>query len=237
MNKIRKIIFKFAIVLLFMLFFYGSAYAETLYIFYPSIMRPIVMQQKMTEACPGIEIKVFGRFKDFETEVISGKPDAILTKYPVISQLGGYSVLLKGSRKGKTEESDILLSVDEKIDLNSISEISIGMFDILGRDGMKKMVSSYFNGEPKLKLVSKTEDMLQLLTLNMSKAILIPENHIGYFKELSNLNFVVTPVPNMKEGIVALAIKSGAGAAKIVKALTGMNDKNMAIPEVDKWEQ
>lgn len=210
---------------------------ETLYVFYPSAIRPVVMQQKMTEACPDIRIMVFGRFVDFEARVSADKPDAILTKYPVIRQLGGYSVLLKGSRNGETEESNIVVSVDEKIDLNNISSISIGMFDILGRDGMKKMVGSYFSQEPRLRLVSKIEDMLQLLTLNMAKAILTPENHIRYFKELSNMNFAVTPLPNVRTGIIALAVRDGGSAVLSVKALTGMDSKTMAMLEVDKWEQ
>jgi len=211
--------------------------AETLYIFYPSTLRPVLMQQKMTEACPGIQIRVFGRFTDFETQVSADRPDAILTKYQVIRQIGGYSVLLKGSRKGETEESNILLSVDEKINLNSISSISIGMFDILGRDGMKKTAGSYFSQEPRLRLVSKMEDMLQLLTLNMVKAILIPENQLTYFKELSNMNFAVTPLPNVKTGIIALAVRDGGSAGLSVKALTGMDSKSMTMLEVDKWEQ
>ncbi len=193
-----------------------SAGAETLYVFYPSTIRPVLMQQKMIEACSGIQIIVFGRFVDFEAKVLADKPDAILTKYPVIQQIGGYSIILKGSRRGETEETNILLSVDEKIDPNSISAVSIGIFDILGRDGMKKMVAGYFSQEPKLRLVSKIEDMLQLLTLNMAKAILIPENHIGYFKELSNLNFAVTPLPNVRTGIVSLAVRDGGIAAQNV---------------------
>jgi len=215
----------------------SRAGAETLYIFYPSTIRPVLMQQKMTESCPGIRIKVFGRFTDFETEVLADKPDAILTKYPVIQQIGGYSVALKGSRKGETEEAVILVSADEKIDLNTISSISIGMFDILGRDGMKKTAAGYFSVEPKLRLVSKIEDMLQILTLNMVKAILIPENHFSYFKELSDMNFAVTPLPNVRTGIIALALKEGGSAVLSVKALTEMDSKSMTMLEVDKWEQ
>ena len=211
--------------------------AETLYVFYPSTIRPVLMQQKMNEACPGVQIRVFGRFTDFETQVLADKPDAILTKYPVIQQIRGYSIALKGSRKGETGESSILVSVDEKIDLNSISSISIGMFDILGRDGMKKLAGSYFSQEPKLRLVSKIEDMLQILTLNMVKAILIPENQLGYFKELSNMNFAVTPLPDVKTGIIALAVRDGGVAVLSVKAVTGMNSKSMTMLEVDKWEK
>jgi len=211
--------------------------AENLYVFYPSAIRPVLMQQKMIEACPGIQIRVFGRFTDFETQVLADKPDAILTKYPVIQQIQGYSIALKGSRKGKTEESIILVSVDEKIDLNIISSISIGMFDILGRDGMKKLAGSYFSHEPKLRLVSKIEDMLQILTLNMVKAIIIPENQLSYFKELSNMNFAVTPLPNIKTGIIALAVRDGGNAAQIVKSLTGMDGKSIEMLEVDRWEQ
>ncbi len=211
--------------------------AETMYVFYPSTIRPVQMQKKMIEACPNIRIMVFGRFVDFEAKVLADKPDAILTKSPVIQQLGGYSVALKGSRKGETEESNILVSADEKIDLNTVSLISIGMSDILGRDGMKKMAGSYFGQKPRLRFVSKIEDMLQLLILNMVKAILIPENHLPYFRELSNLNFAVTRLPNVRTGIIALAVRDGGSAVLSGKGLTGMDSKTMAMLEVDKWEK
>lgn len=213
------------------------AKAETLHVFYPSPIRPVVMQQKMLKACPGIRIRVFGRFTDFETQVSADKPDAILTKYPVIQQIGGYAVALKGSRKGEIEESNILVSVEKKVDLSGLSRISIGMFDILGRRGMKKMAGDYFSGKPRVRLVSKIEDLLQILTLNMVKAILIPENQLAYFKELSAMNFAVTSLPDIRTGIAAVAVRDGGNAGQIIRALTGMDGKAMDMLEVDKWEK
>lgn len=213
-----------------------QAGAERLYVFYPSVMSAASLQKELNEACPGIEITVFGRFKDFEDGVISRAPEAILTKPDVIGQIGGYAVRLNGSRKGDTEESYIFLSVNRQIDVSSLSGKSVGVFDILGRKGMEKFVGKFLNPVPQLQRVSKIEDLLQLLTFNMAEAILIPEVYADYYKKISKLNFAKTPLPNMKAGILSLGVKQGKEAALTVKALTALNERYMSLLEVDKWK-
>lgn len=234
--KLGTTIFR-SIILTAAVFMFGlhDSHGESLYVFMPSKFRPIAMQNKMREACPGIDIMVFGRHKDFDDQVKANKPDAILTKPAVIEHIGGYMVSLKGKRKGAVRESHVLLSVDKKTDLNNIGKLKIGVFDILGRKGMKGYIGRHFNPAPKLKRVSKMEDLLQMLTFNMADAVLVPKNDVSYFREISNLNFVVTPV-QMKTGIISLAKKDGTGASKITGAIKKTAPKNMALPEVDAWE-
>jgi hypothetical protein len=214
--------------------------SETLYVFYPLSATTASVEKRIKSACPGIEITVFGRFKDFEDGVISHAPDAVLTKPAVIEQVGGYDIRLNGIRKGNTEESYIFLSVDRAIDVSgtfpNLAGKTIGVFDILGRKGMDRFIGKFLNPVPELQRVSKIEDLLQLLTYNMVEGILIPETDAELYKKISNLNFVVTPFPNMKAGILALGVKTGKEAALTVKVLTALNEQNMSLLEVDKWK-
>ena len=210
--------------------------AEKLYVFFPSVMSAASVQQELISACPGIEITVFGRFKDFEDGVMSHSPDAILTKPDVIGQIGGYNIKLNGTRKGDTEEPYIFLSVNSPVDVSSLSGKSIGVFDILGRKGMEKFIGKFLNPVPQLQRVSKIEDLLQLLTYNMVEGILIPEVYTDCYKKISKLNFVVTRLPNMKAGILALGVKQGREAALTVKLLTALNEQSVSLLEVDKWK-
>jgi len=228
---LRLIIFT-AVVFLFS----PDSHAESLYVFIPSKLRPVVMQEKLLQACPGIDIMVFGRHKDFANQVKANSPDAILTKIPVIENIGGYAVCLKGGRGGSADELYILLSVNKKVEPANIGKLKIGVFDILGRKKMKTFIGKFFNPVPKLKRVSKMEDLLQLLTFNMADAVLTPENTAPYFKEISNLNFVTTPVPDMKTEIVSLAQKDGTAASKTIEAIKKMDAKTMALLEVDTWK-
>ncbi|RLC14657.1 MAG: hypothetical protein DRI57_14130 [Deltaproteobacteria bacterium] len=226
-----------AILIFAAIFFSRTGYSETLYVFYPTTTRSQIVQKELDRVCPGIEITVFGRYEDFKAKIGMNSPDAILTKDPVIRQIGGYLTKMEGARKGATDEPYVLVSVDKKVDPHNIGNAPIGIFDILGRKGMKKFVSRYFTATPRLRRVSKMEDMLQLLTFNMADAILIPEIHVNYFKEISKLNFAVTPVPGMRVGIIALGVKQGKHAPQIIKGLSGMDNKIKALVEVDDWNQ
>ena len=236
--KLRKysIILRLIIFTVTVLIFSPDSHAESLYVFTPSKLRPVVMQEKLLQACPGIDIMVFGRHKDFANQIKANSPDAILTKIPVIENIGGYTVCLKGSRGGSADEPYILLSVDKKVDPANIGKLKIGVFDILGRKKMKTFIGRFFNPVPKLKRVSKMEDLLQLLTFNMADAVLTPENTVSYFKEISNLNFIITPVPEMKTEIVSLAQKDGTAAFKTIEAIKKIDAKTMALLEVEIWK-
>jgi len=65
---------------------------------------------------------------------------------------------------------------------------------------------------------------------------LTSENTVPYFKEISNLNFITTPVPKMKTEIVYLAQKDGTTASKTIEAIKKMDAKTMALLKVDTWK-
>ncbi|MEK8021278.1 MAG: hypothetical protein VSS75_030765 [Candidatus Parabeggiatoa sp.] len=218
------------------IFLVQPLYAERLYVFYPSVMRTQIMQKKLSRALPGIEIRVFGRYRDFKAKTKTDSPDAIISKAPVIKHLGDYLIKLKGIRDDETNESYVLLSVGKRVNPANMARTTIGVFDILGRKGMKKFIGHYFRPKPRIKRVSKMEDLLQLLTFNMVDAILIPEINVEYFKGISKLYFIKTPVPNMRVGIVALAVKKRRNASHILRSLTRRNNNLKTLLDIDNWE-
>lgn len=206
---------------------------ERLYVFYPSVMRTHLIQKKLTQALPGIDVTVFGRYRDFRIKTKTDSPDAILSKSPVIKQLTGYTMKQQGLRDNNSNEAYVLVSVGKYINPAKMTGMSIGVFDILGRKGMKKFIRHYFRAKLRLKRVSKMEDLLQLLTFNMVDAILIPQIYVNYFKTISKLNFVITPVPNMEVNIAALAVGNRRYATHILRHLTSMNE----ILEINNWQE
>ncbi len=194
------------------------------------------MQSKMTNACPDLKITVFGRFRDFVEKTKETPPSAILSKTSVVKHINGYSVCLHGVRKGSTEEPYVLLSVDKKIDSINLVGITLGVIDILGSKGTKQFVAQYFATKPRLKRVTKIEDLLPLLTFDIADAVLIPENYIRYFKQISNLNFVINPVQEMTAGIVVLAVKDGCKSLLTISSIKGLGDVENALFEVENWK-
>lgn len=236
MKETARYFIKAVILIGSMIFLVQPVYAERLYVFYPSVVRTQVMQKKLSRALPGIEVRVFGRYKDFRAKTKTDSPDAILSKAPVIQHMRGYFIKRKGIRDNETDESYVLLSVGNRLNPNNMAGTSIGVFDILGRKGMKKFIGNYFRPKPRIKRVSKMEDLLQLLTFNMVDAVLIPEIYVAYFKEISQLHFIVTPVPKMRVGIIALAIKSRRNPTHILRSITSMNYNIRTLLDIENWE-
>ncbi len=237
MTETAKCFIKGAILIWSAIFFVQSVYAERLYVFYPSIVRTKIMQKKLSRALPGIEVRVFGRYRDFRTKTKTDSPDAILSKEPVIKHLGRYLIKRKGIRDYDTFESYVLLSVGKRVNPANMAGTSIGVFDILGRRGMKKFLGNYFRPRPRIKRVSKMEDLLQLLIFNMVDAVLIPEIYVAYFEDISNLYFIKTPVPDIRVGIIALAVKKRRYAPHILRSFSSMNDNLKTLLDIENWEE
>ena len=228
---------KIAIILIVLLLHTNVAIgAEILYVFFPSVMSATSIQKKLSKAWTGIEIMVFGRFRDFEDRVSKDVPDAVLAKLPVIERIGGYAIALRGSRGESTEESYVFLTLDKQNDVNHLSGKSVGVIDILGRKGMNMFVGKFLNPAPKLRRVSKVDDLLQMLTFKIVAGILTPNIYVSYYKKISNLDFVITPMPNMKTGILALGVKQGKEAPLILAALGDSEKQYMELLEVEQWK-
>jgi hypothetical protein len=223
--------------ILLVLFISNSLSQDNIYVFYPSVARPQAVQDKIQKCVQGVGVTVFGRYNDFKAKMEIEPAQIIITKPALIEQFNGYDLKVRGVRAGKTDEIYVLLSINNGMDLAGVTtETVIGVIDILGRNGMSTFVQQFFPEIPKLKRVTKVEDLLPLLTFNMAAAILIPEPAIQYFKTTSNLNFAITKLPESKDGIVALAVKNGKNADKIAAALKSADKELCSYFEVDLWK-
>jgi len=216
----------------------GMSFAqEKLYVFYPTTARPQAVQDKLQHSLNGVTVTVFGRFNDFSKKIEIDPPDAVVTKTAVIEDLSGYSVALNGIRNGTTKESYVIMSIKDPLTPDKITgETVIGVIDVFGRKGMKKFAEELFPTAPKLKRVTKVEDLLPLLTFNMAAGILIENVFVDYFKKTSQLEFSVNPVPGAKGGIIAVGIKDGAGVSETAEALKKADKSLCALFEVESWK-
>jgi len=211
---------------------------EKLYVFYPSTIDYMSMQNNITGTLSEIRIIVFSRYDDFVSRMQIEPPDGIITKPILIQeQFHDYEVALRGERNGNTKENYVILSADRQFTIKSItSESGIGIVDILGRAGMKSFLKEYFPVEPKLKRVSRIGDLLPFLSLDIVAGIMVENAFLDYFKSTSQLEFTVIPLPEGKNDIVAFAVKKGASAEK---TLTGLKRNEKAICDlfyIQQWK-
>lgn len=209
---------------------------EKLYVFYPTTTRPQTVREKMATAFSGVTVTVFGRYNDFIAKIKLDPPHAIITKPALIQQLGNFTIAANAVRKGKTDESYVLISVGAPVDPSTITaENVIGVIDLLGRAGTKAFAEQFFKVEPKLKRVTKVEDLLPLLSFRMATGIVIEDIYVNFFKSTSQMQFSITPLTGGTGGILALGIRKNCKADKTVAALK-KNDKEICgMLEVELW--
>ena len=208
--------------------------AESLYVFFPTTVRPHVLQKGLSGS--GLDVIAFGRFADFEDKARSAPPDAILTLPEVVANMEGYQVAVPGRHNGESREPYFLMSLEKAMDPSSIAGNTIGIVDFLGRKGMQKFMAGIFQPAPTVKTVTKVEDLLPLITFKMADGILVTQAQAEYFRSISNLKFVLTPVPMAKAGTICLAVRKGAEAPKSIRTLKAMDAELRKLLGDVRWE-
>jgi hypothetical protein len=207
----------------------------TLFVFLNAEMKPRALQQLLAEQMPTIEITVFGRYKDFEKSVASLNPDAIVALAPTIEALG-----LKVGRRGvvasTTDEPYVLLAVDRKIPQNELSGATIGTVDLLGRGRMPGFVGATIgiDADAKIKLVTKTEDLLPLLQFKEADAVLLPERQVSLLTTKSLLSLQITATAK-RVSLPSIAARSAAGQG-IAELIGALNPATANALGVEGWQ-
>lgn len=212
-----------AAVCMLLLFFALSA--EKLYVYYPSPLRPNVVQRMIDGKSGSVAVTVFGKYRDFVMKVQMDSPEAVMTMEGTIKELTGYTKKLSAARGGATSEEYVLLSVGAPVAPGDLDATAIiGVVDFMRRNSMNSFVEKFVGVKTKVKHVTKIDDLLPLISFNMAKAVLIPKDKVAYFKSKSNLDFKVTPLTN-KGSIAQVATKVDSPAI-----LDAAKAVNKAVP-------
>lgn len=210
-----------------------AAELPRLYVFVNSVDKPRALQRRLETRMPRVDVTVFGRYRDFESALAEIPPDAVIASRLVLDELG-FSPALQGTIGSDIEEPYALLSIARAVAPQNVR--TVGSVDLLGRARMKRFVAETMNtgSPPKVKLVTKTEDLLPLLQFGVADAVLLPVRHVGAIVRRSELTLVSKVLPT-KVGVVAAAGLSAEGAAilDIVRSLDASTSKAMGA---EQWQ-
>jgi hypothetical protein len=152
-----------------------------------------------------------------------------LSLKPVLSEQR-LSVSVEGLRLGAAAERYVLVSTRE---VEPARLTSAGTLDILGRRGTQRFVHEQLKAGPRVQAVSKFEDLLPLLQLDMVEAILVPERWVAMIRAGSKLPLKVSAFAT-QVGLPALAVVRPGGSELIarIKALGPELNKEIGV---DTW--
>ena len=207
---------------------------NSLYVFYPTDIRPSKMAKHISEYCPEIDTTVFGKIKDFKEQIHSSPPDAILSYAPVVEKNQQYSSLVQGYKQGLSNENYVLVSIKKPVNIEQLSSIKFGVLDILGRKAMNSFMTKKLGSKVKISRVTKTEDILNLLSFGLVDAIFISQQRYNKFRIQSQLPLVATSL-NYKMDLAVLAVKNGSSKGIYSNCVNQLGRQTNALLGVDQW--
>lgn len=193
-----------------------------------------VVEKTLQQQLPELGIVVFGRFRDFEEKLTNSHPDAVLSITPVLEQRGK-TVSLQGYREGKGAEPYLLVSVNQPLE-GSLAGKTIGVVDLLGRDGTQVFVNRLLKAtDIKIKRVAKVEDLLPLLEFSAADGIVLPSSMLGRLLERTRLVIKAKEIPGGPVGLPAVAVLNPAVRDVVVRSFQNLDAPTMRLVGIDSW--
>ncbi len=211
-----------------------AAGSGSVYLFAITDVRPRVLQKRVEEAMPGINVSVFGRVGDFSRALKATPPDAAIALAPVLETFG-LTPALQGVKNGEAEEAYLLLST-KAITTTSWAGRSVGCLDLFERRHLPTFVSKLLGSAeaPDIQRVTKVEDLLQLLQFERTEAVLLPERFYAEFVALTKLELKVHRLPTAKAKRMAVAFPGNRSSVEAV--VRNMPDDLKQRIGIDAWK-
>lgn len=206
----------------------------SLYVYVHTDTKSATLEKALQDRLPGVGVTVFGRFRDFEEAMTSRRPDAVVAFGPLLASQN-VPVALQGLRGEHDWEPYVLLSNGAALE-GPLSGRTIGVVDLLGRDGTQEFVTKLLKtSDLKLKRVTKMEDLLPLLQFSAADAVLVPAAEVKSVTERSRLPLKVRELPEARVSLPAVGVLNGKARDVVTKQIQGLDGETNRTLGVDRW--
>lgn len=210
---------------------------NTLFVYIPSKLKAVILEERIKAQCPDYDVRVFGKSEEFRQQISEKSPHAVLSLPIIFETLPELTVYTQGQRNGRTNEKAVLLSLDKPVSPADIGRLRLGMLDLLGRKQSQAYVDKIFNASVQIIRVSKIEDLAPLIVFNMADAIFTTESYAEDIKSRSKLNLVVTPL-QLEVGLTVggeAPTASNSDVKQVIQCVKGFDDQLNEIFGVEHW--
>jgi hypothetical protein len=193
-----------------------------------------VVEKTLQQRLPELSVIVFGRLRDFEERLTTGRPDAVLSIDAVLQQ-HGQTASLQGYRGGKSVEPYVLASVNQALD-GALEGKTIGVVELLGREGTQSFVNRLLKTKNvRIKRVAKIEDLLSMLELSAADGIVLSSSMLATLVQRTRLVIKTRELPDALVGLPAVAVLNPAFRASIVRSFQQLDGPTKHLLGIDSW--
>jgi hypothetical protein len=217
----------------------STAHAEPtgrVFVFLPTTSQPRALEHRLDGAADGLEVRVFGRFLDFNEAIRKEMPDAIISYSTVLRHMGK-SVDYQGERGGKTTDAVLVVFVGDDPKNRDLASLTYGAVDLVGRADLPAFVAKLLALPHPAQVVRviKYSDLLHLLRFDRADAVLLPSQALDRVQQATKLPIRVLEVPSARLGYAAVSFRDGDGRARTEKWLNGLPRASMMELGIDRF--
>lgn len=206
----------------------------SVYVFVHTEAKSSQLESSLEESFNGLEVTVFGRFRDFEEAMAARPPDAVLGLPPLLA-LQKIPIALQGIRAGNDVEQYVLVGTAASL-AGTLADKTIGSVEILGREGTTELIKTLLKlPDCKLKRVTKLEDLLPLLQLSLADAIVLPAAVSKSVSQQSQMSLLVRDIPGGRLGLPAVGILNPSARGLVLGQFQKLGAATKTLLRVDRW--
>jgi hypothetical protein len=207
----------------------SAAEGGRLLVFLHVAVKQRALQSALQASLAGITVTAVGRIGDLERGIQEGQ-DAVLS-LPIVFAAKGLSAKLQGLMGSAGDEPYVLVGVNTPPDPNKTK--SVGALDLLGRDGTTAFVDGLLGAQPKIERVTKVEDLLPLLQMEVVESVLMPARFLADMRSTSRLALVSTELAT-RVALPAVA-SIGPSGEQVLASVSRMPAAALTMLGVDRW--
>jgi ABC-type amino acid transport substrate-binding protein len=210
--------------------------AGRVFVFLPTTSQPRALEHRLGGTADGLEVRVFGRFLDFEEAIRTQSPDAVISYSTVLRHMGK-NVDYQGERGGETSDAVLVVFVGKDLAVGDLPGLTYGAVDLVGRVDLPAFVAKLLALPQPAQVVRviKYPDLLQLLRVERADAVLVPRQALERLRESTKLDVRVLDVPSARLGYAAVSFRDSVGRSRTEKWLNALPQPAMTELGVDRF--
>ncbi|MEL7371357.1 MAG: PEGA domain-containing protein, partial [Myxococcota bacterium] len=207
-----------------------------IYVLAPSGVDAEGLRRGLRRHLNDVEVTLFSNESALKAKAAAMPPSAVLGPSALISSLG-WSPRLRTAGAAESNSAVYLVSVGAPLERDKWSSATVGVVSVNSRTDAARYVqkSLQLPSAPKVRKVSKTDDLLPLLQFKMVDAVLVNAVRLPRLKNRTKLALSTQQVASSEEEGLAAGFSDAASRADIEQQLLGLNRSARDEMGTGKW--
>lgn len=212
----------------------AASTSPVLYALAPSSIRARGLARMIGQTDPDVDVRAFRHFADLERALRTPSSGAVMALAPSLQALGANPVL-QGTLRGQATQQYLVVS-RRPMTHQDLATARIGVVDLVGRKRLPGFVSSILLLErpPKIRRVTRADDLLSVLALGMADCVLLPEQELTALNRVAQLEVYTLRLDSARVGYTAIA-ELGPFQSNILTRLERLSKKVLKVLGIDAW--